>query len=392
MTKRGWSRAALAALLPAVTAGCSVPTIPVGDYFGGWFGSASAIKPAELTAINPGVTARILWQGNVGAADKSVFTPAVADNSVFAAGAAGQIVRFEAASGRQLGRFDTNHRLSGGVGSDGRLILAATTRGEVLAFDPGGKLLWKSQLTSEVLSAPQTDLGMVVVRSGDGRVFGLDAATGVRKWVYQRALPALMVRTHAGVALYHGAVFAGFAGGRLVALALNNGNVGWEGTVALPRGATELERVADISSLPVMDDQQSCAVAFQGRVACFDLRKGTPNWSRNISSAAGMAIDDRNVYVTDDTSAVVAFEKKTGASQWKQDKLFGRRVSAPVAVGKYVAVGDFQGYVHILSREDGAFAARIATDGSAIIAPPLRLDGNILVQTGGGGVFTIAIQ
>jgi len=392
MTRSRLSRVARVALLPLLMAGCSLPSVPVGDYIDRWLGSGPALKPAELVAIKPTATARILWQGNAGAAEKYVFTPAIAANSVYAAGAAGQIVRFDAGSGKVLARIETRNRLSGGVGSDGRLILAGTARGEVLAFDQGGKPLWKTQLTSEVLSAPQTDLGIVVVRSGDGRIYGLDAATGARKWVYQRTLPALTVRTHAGIALYRDAVFAGFAGGRLVALALNNGNVGWEAAVALPKGATELERVADISSLPVIDGRQSCAVAFQGRVACFDLMKGTPNWARDISSVAGMAIDDRDVYVSDDKGAVVAFEKSTGASQWKQDKLFGRRLSGPAAVGRHVVVGDYQGYVHFLSRDDGSFAARIATDGSAIIAQPIALNDGVLVQTSDGGVYAITAR
>jgi outer membrane protein assembly factor BamB len=382
-----WSRLALVALLPVAAGGCAV-----GDYYDQWFGSGPALKPAELVAIKPTAAARVLWQGNAGSAEKYVFTPAVEAGAVYAAGAAGQIARFDAASGKLLARVDGKHRLSGGVGSDGRLILVGTAKGEVLAFDHSGKQLWKTQLTGEVLSAPQTGQGIVVVRSGDGRIYGLDAATGVRKWIYQRTLPALTVRTHVGVVLHRGAVFAGFPGGRLVALALGSGNVGWEATVALPKGATELDRVADISSLPVLDDRQSCAAAFQGRVACFDLVKGAPLWARDISSIAGIAMDGLNVYVSDDKSAVVAFEKNTGASQWKQDKLHGRRISGPVVAGKYIAVGDYQGYVHFLSRDDGSFAARIATDGSAIIAQPVAIDDGILVQTRNGGVFAITVQ
>ena len=387
MTCSRAARTALAALLPLVAGGCAP-----SDYIDKWFGSGPVIKPADLVAFKPTATAKIRWHGSAGAAEKYVFTPAVDAGAVYAAGAAGQIMRFDAASGKLLARIDSKIRLSGGVGSDGHLILVGTAKGEVLAFDPSGKQLWKTQLTSEVLSAPHSDQGIVVVRSGDGRIYGLDAATGGRKWVYQRTLPALTVRTSVGVALYRGGVFVGFPGGRLVALALNNGNVGWEATVALPKGATELERVADISSLPVIDGRQACAVAYQGRVACFDLVKGAPSWGRDISSVSGMAIDERNVYISDDKSALVAFEKTSGASQWKQDKLYGRYVSGPAAIGNYIAVGDFQGYVHFLSREDGSFAARIATDGSPIIAQPIALNDGVLVQTLKGGVFAITIQ
>jgi outer membrane protein assembly factor BamB len=371
-----------------VTGGCAAP----GDVIDKWFGSGPAQKPAELVVFKPTVTAKILWQGNVGPAEKHVFTPALNDGTVSAAGAAGQIVRFEAASGKIIGRIESKTPLSGGIGGNGDVILAGTAKGEVLALDKTGKQLWKSQLTSEVLSAPQIDKGIVVVRSGDGRIYGLDAFSGMRKWVYQRALPSLSVRTSVSVLLYRGGVFVGFAGGRLVALSLDNGNVGWEATVSLPKGATELERVADVSSLPVTDGRQVCAVAFQGRVACFDLQKGTPNWGRDVSSVAGLANDGENIYVADDKSALIAFEKAAGASLWKQDKLLGRYVSGPVVTGNYVAVGDFQGYVHFLSREDGSFAARIATDGSAIVAQPLALNNGILVQTLKGGVYAIAVQ
>jgi len=387
MTVSALQRISLGALLPLVVGGCAP-----GDYIDKWFGSGPAIKPAELVVFKPTATVKILWQNSAGAAEKYVFTPAVTEGSVYAAGAAGQILRFDAGSGKVLARIDSKNHLSGGVGSDGRLIMVGTAKGEVLAFDPAGKPVWKVQLASEVLSAPQVDHGVVVVRSGDGRIYGLDAGNGSRKWLYQRTLPALTVRTNVGVVLHRGGVFAGFPGGRLMALSLDTGNVGWEAAVALPKGATELERVADISSLPVIDGAQICAVAYQGRVACFDLIKGTPNWARDISSISGMAADDHNVYVADDKSALVAFEKSSGASQWKQDKLYGRYVSGPVVAGKYVAVGDFQGYVHFLSREDGSFAARIATDGSPIIAQPLALNNGILVQTIKGGVFAITVQ
>jgi outer membrane protein assembly factor BamB len=249
------------------------------------------------------------------------------------------------------------------------------------------------QLSSEVLAAPAAEDGIVVVRTADGRIHGLDAATGKSKWLFQQRMPSLSVRSNTGVVVRRGGVFAGFPGGRLVALSLANGNIGWEGIVALPRGATELERVADVTSLPVIDFPRICAAAFQGRVACFDVQRGTLLWARDASSLAGIALDARHLYYTDDRSAVLALDKTNGASVWRQDKLADRRVSAPLAMGRYVVVGDFEGYVHLLSAEDGSFAARIPTDGGTIIAPPVALDSSsFLVQTRDGGVFAISIQ
>ncbi len=365
----------------------------VSDTYNGWFGSSPKQKAAELVSFESRATMRIVWQGSVGNAQRSAFYPAVSGNTVYAAGASGQIASFSANNGTPQGRFEAGTPLSGGVGFGAGMLLVGTSGGEVLAFEPSGKPVWKVQLTGEVLSPPAGAEGVVVVRTGDGRVYGLNAADGKRRWVYQRAMPSLAVRSFAGIVVERGAVFAGFPGGRMVAIALANGNVGWESVVALPKGATELERVTDVTSLPVVDGGQICAVAYQGRVACFDVLRGDTVWARDMSSVAGMGIDPRNVYVTDDRSAVLALDRKGGASLWKQDKLQGRWATAPLALGRYVIVGDYQGYVHVMSRDDGAFVARIATDGSPIQVPPVALDlSTFLVQTRNGGVYSINVQ
>ena len=355
--------------------------------------SPSGPKPAELTPIQSKATLRVLWQGNVGSAENNVYFPFKSGNVVYAVGAEGAVTGFDTARGKAVTRIAAGQRVTGGVGGGDGLVLLGTPRGEVLAFDRNGKSLWKAQLTGEVRSPPQAQQGIVVARTGDGRIFGLDAASGKQKWMYQRSTPTLSLRTHAGLVIERGAVFAGFPGGRLVGISLPTGNVGWDVVVALPKGTTELERVADVASLPVVDGQRICAVAYQGRVGCFDSTRGTQIWARDLSSVAGIDVDDRNLYVIDEKSAVVALEKAGGASLWRQDKLAARNLSAPLAVGRFVVVGDFEGYVHILSREDGSFAARVETDGSAIAAPPLALDlTTFLVQTRDGGVFAITVQ
>ena len=378
-------------LLVSALAGCSTLTEQVSTGFGLFAASSVAVK-AELSEFKPSAKATLSWRQQMGSAGGYVFAPAIFKGSIFAAGQDGQIARFDADSGRQIWRVDAGRKLSSGVGTSDNLVLAGTAKGEVLAFDFDGKPLWQAKVTSEVLSAPQAAEETVVVRTGDGRIFGLDAKDGKRKWVYQRATPALVLRSYAGVAITRGAVLAGFSGGKLVALNLANGNVGWEATVAQPRGATELERIADITSLPVVDGSMVCAVAFQGRVACFDLLSGNQLWAREISSVAGLVVDNRTLYVSDANGAVHALDKNNGASIWKQDKLSGRQLTAPSVVNGYVAVADYQGYAHFLSRDDGAFAARIATDGSAAVAPPLLSNGNLLLQTGNGGVFALSVQ
>jgi outer membrane protein assembly factor BamB len=379
-------------LLALSLVGCAGLGESLSTGFGLWGGAEKTDKPAPLVAITSSVAVKTQWQASAGAAGDYVFTPAIAAGSVYAAGYSGSLARFDGDSGKVQWRVETGKKISGGAGVGEGLVLVATRKGEVLAYDLDGKSLWQAQVSSEVLSAPQASDGVVVVRAADGQIFGLDARDGKRKWVYQRALPTLAIRSHAGVVVERGGVFAGYAGGKLVAISLANGILGWEASVAQPRGATELERIADVTSLPVVDGSHVCAVAYQGRVACFDILSGNPVWARDMSSLTGLALDKSNLYVSDARGAVHALDKNSGASIWKQDKLLFRRVSAPVVAGSYIAVADLEGYVHVLSREDGSFAGRAATDGSAVGAAPQMLGQNILVQTRNGGLFSLAIQ
>ena len=241
-------------------------------------------------------------------------------------------------------RTDTGVKLSAGAGRGQGLVLAGGGKGELLALDlASGQVRWKVALSSEVTGQLLAVADTVIARTGDGRVHGLAAADGSRKWLYTRNLPALSLRGSGGMVVRDDVLYAGFPGGKLVALNAANGAQLWEATVALPRGATELERVADVMGAPVVDERQVCAVAYQGRVACFDRRNGSPLWARDISSNSGIAMDARNVYVTDDKDAVIAYDKNSGRAGWRQDKLARRQVTAPLALGAWVVVADGEG-------------------------------------------------
>jgi outer membrane protein assembly factor BamB len=370
-------------IVAALLAGCAML-----DKLNPFSSSGPKIKAAELAPIQATDSFAVLWQANVGAAGDYVFTPAVVGDSVYAAGHDGTLARFDA--GREVWRVSVGQKLAGGVGADERVVAVGTPKGEVLAFDAAtGKPLWQARVSSEVLAAPALGAGLVVVRSGDARVVGLDAADGKRRWIYQRATPALTLRSNVGVLFTERVVVAGFPGGKLVALNSKNGAAIWEVTVALPKGATELERVADITSSPVVAGKEICAAAFQGRVACFDIASGNQLWARDISSSAGLDIDDKHVYVSDDKGAVHALSRESGASIWKQDKLAMRGLTRPISLGRRVAVADFQGVAHLLNTDDGSFTARVATDGSAVVAEPQLVKGGFVVQTQKGSVVAL---
>jgi outer membrane protein assembly factor BamB len=234
--------------------------------------------------------------------------------------------------------------------------------------------------------------GVVVTLTLDNRVVGYDAKTGEKKWTVQRVAPPLTLRNAPGMVVVGKDVIVAQPGGKLVALALATGALRWEAAVAEGRGATELERVTDIGGTPVVYDKDVCAATYQGRIGCFDVATGATRWTKDFSSNVGAGADQRFVFGADDKGNVAAFNRDGGTSAWRNDKLAWRQLSTPVSVGRAVAVGDLEGVVHFLSREDGAFLARAKTDGSAIRSLGVIAGANLLFQTQSGTVTAIAVE
>jgi outer membrane protein assembly factor BamB len=357
-----------------------------------WFSFGSSKKLAPLPSYFEKTAPRVNWQVPLGGKEVNGFTPVVDKDAVIAAGPNGSIVSIDPSTGRQTWGVNAGRTLSAGVGAAPDMVVVGTDKAEVLAFDGAGKSLWQAKISSEVAGPPLVAEGLAIAWSLDGKIFALNGSDGKAKWVYQRTNPPLTVRRVAGGVATRGALFTGTAGGKLLALDLQTGALGWEASVATPKGATELERIADVTSLPVVEERQVCAAAYQGRVACFEVIRGTLVWSRDFSSLAGITVDNRYLFVTDDKGAIHALDKTTGASVWKQDKLGGRFPSGPVLIGDYLGVVDAEGYLHLLDRNDGSLIGRVATDGAAAESQPAASGASAVWQSAAGNLISASAK
>lgn len=387
MTAR-FTNLAVAVLLSALVGGCAwFENVHI-------FSTAPKNKPTELTELKPTLSVRTLWTGNVGKAGRYFFTPALIGPDVVAAGASGIVERRVLATGAVVWRTNLDLPLAAGVGAEGNMVAVAAANGDLIALDGAGKQRWKTATGTEILSAPAIGQGFVIVRTTDNRVIAYDAETGRRRWAYQRTSQPLVLRGNPGMAIEGSLLYAGFPGGRLVAINVANGAMRWESPVSTPKGATELERVADVVGTPVVVGREVCTAAFQGRAGCFDISTGNALWGRDISTSNGIEIDGRFAYLTDDKSVVHALSRNTGVSVWKTDKLAYRRLTAPASVGRALVVGDYKGFVHWLSREDGSLIARSTSDGSALVGAPRGFSAGslpaVLFQTQDGGLHAYA--
>ena len=369
------SRLFIAPMLAASLAGCS--------------SDKPGIDPAQLVDFKPKARIEVRWSADIGSEGQSVLYPAVTREAVFAANSSGTIYRLDRNTGKQIWSVESGFEITGGVGAGEGLVLVGGEKGELAAFDAdSGKLKWQARASSDVLSPPKIADGVVVVRTGNQRITGLSAKDGGRLWLYERATPTLIVRSHASVVIRNGLVYAGFAAGKLAAINLKNGVVVWESSVSQPKGNTELERISDITSLPVVDNDQVCAVAFQGRLACFDAGQGSTLWTRDISSDKGLCAYGKTLYLTDTDSNILALDKSSGSSVWKNSQLLLRKATAPYPLDNFLLIGDFEGYLHALKIEDGSFAARSLLRNAPVLHRQSSSAGAAEALDGGSGLIS----
>lgn len=365
------SIAALLGLTAALLAGC---------------GSAKP-KPAEL-GPNPGLLGvRQAWTAKIGAVGYPLDVRA-AGTQVALASSDGTVVALDARSGRELWRASANAKLSAGVGSDGQRTAVATEANEVVVFE-AGRELWRHKLSAQIVTAPFVAGGRVFVLASDRSVTALDGASGRRLWNQQRPGDPLVLR-QSGVILAVGDTLVVGLSGRLVGLNPLNGQVRWDAPVATPRGTNDVERLVDLVGRVSRVGDSVCVRAFQVGVGCVDAGRGTLVWTKPSQGYAGVDGDDSMVYAPESDGKLVAWRRSGGEQAWVSERLRYRQLTAPLALGRSVIVGDDSGTVHFLSREDGSPLTRLSTDGSAIAAAPVVAQDMLVVVTRNGGVFGYA--
>ena len=122
------------------------------------------------------------------------------------------------------------------------------------------------------------------------------------------------------------------------------------------------------------------------------MRTGRELWSREVSSYAGLDADRGAVFIADEKGWVLAFDLQAGASLWRQEKLRGRGLSTPVLHDQAVVVGDFEGYLHWLARDDGHFIARDRVSRSAILSKPVADAATLYVYSQNGKLAAVRLR
>ena len=327
--------------------------------------------------------------------------PLLLKDKIITAGRDGIVTVTDIRSGREIQEIDLDTTVSAGVGGDASLWLLATKKGELIAIDASTSLLkWQVNVPSEVLSRPIMTADAVLVRTVDGQIVSLNRTTGDIKWSYQQTKPALTLRGTGLLVVSRDRVYAGMANGRMAALSLSNGEVIWDVAISTPQGHSEIQRLVDVDGRAELFGYVLYVAGYQGRVVAIDVQKGQFLWARDFSTYSGLTVDGKAIYSSDERSHVWALDRFSGATLWKQEKLQARYLTRPVLFGDYLIVGDLDGYLHLMSKFDGHFVARVLVGGdvdedfsdNGILVPPVVNDDAIIVTTRSGLLHSFTLK
>ncbi|HHW4678714.1 MAG TPA: outer membrane protein assembly factor BamB [Xylella sp.] len=382
-----------AALLVAALVGCGSVK---GAFRGKDSDAKKAQEPADLVKFIPTVKIGKLWSVDLGKGEGRIGVrqhPAVVDGKVYAAAISGGVFALDLHTGKVLWKYVPSKerstkdnkkpmpRLAGGPGVGDGLVVIGTLDGQVIALDQSdGSEKWRADVPNEVIAAPAIAQNLVFVRSNDGRVTAFDVATGKRRWFSERESPTLTVRGNAPVVPGSDMLFVGNDDGTISALAMHDGRFLWVQSVAVPEGRSELERMADVDGVPVLEANVLYATSYKNESVAIDGSSGRMLWNREHGGAGGVGVSSGYVVVADHAGTVWGLDKPTGSPSWSQPALARRSLTGVAIQGDYAVVGDYQGYLHWLRLSDGALAARERSGNAAIVGQPVVADNVLLVQ------------
>lgn len=367
----GPRRAMVLCLAAAVTlAGCASGSAPP--------------KPADLAPNAALIGVRQVWVNKIGPVTFPMDAKVVG-NSVTLASADGTVVAIDSRTGGDIWRTSIGAPIVAGAGSDGRFASVVTRNNELVVLD-NGREIWRQVLPALSFTAPLVAGARVFVLSADRSVAAFDAQTGRRLWVQTRAGEPLVLR-QAGVLLAVADTLVVGLSGRLVGMNPQNGTSRWEAPIAVSRGTNDVERLVDLVSHVSRDGENVCVRAFQTSVGCVNAATGALLWTKAASGSEGLHGNDAFVYGTEGDGKVIAWKRDSGEKAWESERLKYRGLTAPLAIGRSVAIGDSTGLVHLISRDDGTPMNRMTTDGSAVATAPVLAGESLVVVTRNGGVF-----
>jgi outer membrane protein assembly factor BamB len=359
-------------------------------------GDDDVLPPKELIKFKATLPVKKVWSAKLGKGSEFLrvtLSPAGDGKQIYAASRNGVVSAFNPANGKRIWRVELDVPLSAGPGAGEDFVVVAGSDGHLVCLAASdGREIWRKEIKGETLARPLIKNGSVVVQTIDGKLQVFSAFNGSEQWSVEQSVPRLTLRGNSSPVIAGTVVVAGFDNGRLVGTSLSTGVTQWEAMLSPPSGRSDLERLADVDGSLAVVGQDIYAAGYQGRIASVASESGQILWARDLSTHVGVAVDFTNVYSLDESGELIALLRRNGSELWRQDALLRREPTSPVAFDNAVAVGDFEGYVHLFNNIDGRPVARVRVGNGLLSGAPVVIDNRLYVQSESGALEVYAVK
>ena len=341
-------------------------------------------QPAELVKINSQVKIDNTWSKKIFSDIPTGKTDLVVDSDgIFTFSSAGLVFSYFS-NGKLNWENDLNFSLSSGVGKGFGSLFVTSIDGDIFSLDiNNGNLNWSSKIGGESLSVPSSNGDIVAVQTSNGKITAINLKDGKFRWEYISVLPSLSLRGTSSPIFDDGNLYVGFANGNLAKIEPRSGVIQWEIPVTISKGSSEIERIIDIDSKPLVSSGLAFATSYQGDVSAINSLNGRVIWRNNFSSTKDILEIERNIYLVDEDSEVQAFSGLTGISLWRIKDYRLRNLTSPQRLNNYIIVGDFEGYLHFLDISSGSTIGRYRVSRSGILSLKTYKNSIVCLDTSG---------
>ena len=366
-------------------------------------GEEDVVKMSPLPTVTNQFNPSTAWSTSVGSGIgdfHSNLHPALDSGVVYAADRRGTVKAVSASDGKEVwsvnlaeksGWFSSSPALlSGGVTVAGGHVYVGSEKAKVYALNTNdGSQAWKTNVAGEALSRPVVSDGLVLIHTSNGQLQALNESDGAVKWTVNLDMPSLSLRGESAPATAYGAAIVGGDNGRVSAVLMQQGQMIWQQRISQATGPTEIDRLSDVDTTPVIVNGVVYALAYNGNLTALDLRSGQIMWKRELGSVSNFVVDGNRIYMIDQNDRVLALTTDGGVTLWTQSDLLHRNLTAPALYNGYIVTGDSEGYMHWINVEDGRFVAQQKVDGSGFLTDPVAADGKLLIQAKDGTLYAI---
>ncbi|MFK3711009.1 MULTISPECIES: outer membrane protein assembly factor BamB [Leclercia] len=366
-------------------------------------GEEDVVTMSPLPTVENQFAPSTAWSTSVGDGIGDFYSnlhPASADGVVYAADRKGIVKAVNADDGKEVWSINLAEKsgwlsrtpalLSGGVTVAGGHVYIGSEKAQVYALNASdGSIAWQTRVAGETLSRPVVSDGMVLVHTANGQLQALNESDGAVKWTVNLDMPALSLRGESAPATAFGAAIVGGDNGRVSAVLMQQGQLIWQQRISQATGPTEIDRLSDVDTTPVIVNGVVYALAYNGNLTAMDLRSGQVMWKRELGSVNDFVVDGNRIYLVDQNDRLLALSTDGGVTLWTQSDLLHRLLTAPALYNGSLVVGDSEGYMHWIDPSNGRFVAQEKVDGSGFLTEPVVADGKLLIQAKDGTLYAI---